>query len=92
MSNDPADPTVNLTITAFVEVEFGFDPSFLNVGEISKGDTIVKHANLAIKYPDKMKITEITTSSPFVTAEQVDAQASEENPGKIEYVIRILPG
>ncbi len=86
-SNDPANPTIDLSITAFVEVEFDYESNLIDVGTLHKGDTASGQAYLSIKHPEKTKVADISSSSPFVSAKLVGGDA-----GKMKIEVTVLPG
>ena len=64
----------------------------MNFGRVKTNDTVTKSTFIQIMDPEKTKITDITTSSPFVLAKQVEASDSADNHTKIEVEITLLPG
>jgi len=79
-------------VEALVEVEFDFDSYVLSFGSVSQNDSLTKSAFIQVKDPKKTKITDITTSSPFVNARQVKPPVLEGNKTKIEIEVTLLPG
>lgn len=75
-----------------IEVEFDFDSYSLSFGSVSQNDSLTKSAFIQVKDPKKTKITDITTSSPLVTARQVKPPVLEGNKTKIEIEVTLLPG
>jgi hypothetical protein len=90
VSNDPVNPKARLKIEAFVEVEFDFTSYVLDFGTISDKDTVTKSVFLSIKNPQEAKITDITTSTPFIVARQVGPV--DMDSGRAEIEITVLPG
>jgi len=76
-------------MTGIVEIDFGFTTSSMSVGSVLKNDSKTRAAFLEIKDTAKTKITGISTSSEFVTAEIDDGKY--EN-GKVKINITINPG
>ena len=90
-SNDPINPTTQISITAFIEVEFNFASYSLDFGKVSKDDTATKSTYLQIKNPQSTKITDIVASSPFISAKQLEPSEPIDS-SRIEIEIRLLPG
>lgn len=91
-SNDPTNTESPLSIMALVQVQFDFASNNLNFGKISEGETVTRSTSLQIMDPDKTKIIEITTSSPFVQAVQVPSSSSPGNRSEAEIQVTISPG
>jgi hypothetical protein len=90
-SNDPVNPTPRIFITAFIEVEFDFSSYQLDFGKVAKEETVTKSAYLHIKDPQNTKITDITTSSPFILAKQLKPSGTVDS-GDIEVEVTLSPG
>ncbi len=90
-SNDPIKPTTQISITAFVEVEFDFASYQLDFGKVDKDDTVTKSAYLHIKDRQNVSITDITTSSPFISAKQLKPSDTADS-SNIEIDVTLSPG
>jgi hypothetical protein len=90
-SNDPVNPMTQISITAFIEVEFDFASYSLDFGKVSKDETVTKSAFLEIKDPQSTKITDITTSSPFISAKRPEPSVQPDSD-KIEIEVTLSPG
>lgn len=78
-------------MTAFVDVIFDFVSYALAMGKVRQDETVSKSAFLQIKDMDKIKITDIKSSSEFITVEHVpNADLLEEN--QLEYKVTLSPG
>ncbi len=91
-SNDPENPTTRISVTVLIEVEFDFESYTLNYGRMRTNDTATKSTFIQILDPEKTRFTDITTSSPFVSAKRVEASDSADNHTRIEIEVTLLPG
>jgi len=75
-----------------IEIEFDFESYSLNFGKLRTSDTATKSIFIQILDPEKTRITDITTSSPLVSAKRVEASDSADNRTRIEVEVTLLPG
>jgi hypothetical protein len=86
-SNDPVKPKTTLKISAFVEVEFGFETNTLNMGRIPKGESDTRNAVLLLKDASKTDLVEVSTNSPDINARIINSDSGEE--GRIEVEVTV---
>lgn len=91
-SNDPQNPTTTIKVIAYVELDFEFESVTLYMGKVPKGDGAIKWAFLRVKDPEEVKIVDITTSSPYITARQIDRSLDNTDRNRIEIEVTLLPG
>ena len=91
-SNDPENPTTRISVTVLIEIEFDFESYSLNFGKLRTNDTATKSIFIQILDPEKTRITDITTSSPFVSVKRVEASDSADNRTRIELEVTLSPG
>lgn len=91
-SNDPVNPTTEIHVKAFVEVVFGFESSSLRIGDIHKEESVTKTAFIQVKDKEVTKITDIITSSPFITAREVNYTDTIGANEKFKIEIAVSPG
>ena len=75
-----------------IEIEFDFESYSLNFGKLRTNDTATKSIFIQILDPETTRITDITTSSPLVSAKRVEASDSADNRTRIEVEVTLLPG
>ncbi|MFQ6007419.1 MAG: hypothetical protein ACE5K8_00560 [Candidatus Zixiibacteriota bacterium] len=80
-----------ISITAFIEVEFDFVTYSLDFGKVSWDETVTKSTFLHIKDQQNTRITDITTSSPFISAKQLEPSTTVDS-GQIEIEVTLSPG
>jgi hypothetical protein len=88
-SNDPRKPRTIIDISAVVEVEFGFDQYFLDMGRIRNGQAESRTVALMLKDISKRQLLEISSQSPHVTARVVGSPAGSE--GRLEVEVAVGP-
>lgn len=76
-SNDPQNPRLTLKVVGRVEVIAGFSPSYLNLGRMLKGSRRTEVVKVEAKEPGKVRIGEVTTNDPRVTARLVEGGSGE---------------
>ncbi|MBD3219243.1 MAG: DUF1573 domain-containing protein [candidate division Zixibacteria bacterium] len=86
-SNDPVSPKESLTISAYVEAEFGFETNSLNMGRIRKGESVSRTATLLLKDTSKRNLLEIGSKSSHIDVQIVDGDS--ENDGRIEVEVTV---
>jgi hypothetical protein len=91
-SNDPQNPASKITMIAYVELDFEFEALSLYMGKVPKGDGTIKRAFIRVKDPDEVKVVRITTSSPYLTARQVERSPEDTDRSRIEIEVTLLPG
>jgi len=91
-SNDPLNPTTEIHVKAFVEVVFGFESSSLRIGNIHKEESVTKTAFIQVKDKEVTKITDIITSSPFITAREVNYTDTIGANKKFKIEMTVSPG
>ena len=70
-----------------MEVEFGFDQYFLDMGRIRNGQTESKTVVLMLKDMSKRQLLEVSSQSPHVTARVVGPPAGSEDRLEVEVVV-----
>ena len=83
---------MRISVTVLIEVEFDFELYSLNFGKLKTNDTATKSTFIQILDPEKTRIIDITTSSPFVSAKRVEASESADNRTRIEVKVTLSPG
>lgn len=90
-SSDPNNETTRVYVQAFIEVAFGFDSYALNFGKIQGNEPTSKTIALLVKDPDNTQVTDIVSSSEYITATQMST--TDDSAGaKIELEVTINPG
>lgn len=87
-SNDPIRPRTTLSISAFVEVEFGFETNTINIGRVRKGESISKTAVLLLKDVSKRDLVEVSTNSPHIDARILESNGRDEGRIEVEVSVR----
>ena len=83
---------MRISVTVLIEVEFDFELYTLNYGRMRTNDTATKSTFIQILDPEKTRITDITTSSPLVSAKRIEASDSADNRTRIEVEVTLSPG
>jgi Protein of unknown function (DUF1573) len=89
-SNDPANPKASLKISAFIEVEFGFETYSLKMDQIRKGESKSKTAVLILKDSSKRNLLELNTQSSNIFVKIVESASGDE--GRIDVEVTVKPG
>jgi len=94
-STDSTNLNATIRVLAKIELDFDFEIPNLYMGRIGKSDTVTKSAFIGVKGSEKIKILNVTSSSPYITAREVSLGAdSGSSRIKIEVILRpgLLPG
>lgn len=85
-SNDPRRPSTTLEVSAFIEIQFGFDRLTLDMGRLRWGQPARKSATLSIKNTARVGLVQLTTSSSSLTAK---GEPSVRDSGQVRVEIAV---
>lgn len=88
-SNDPVNPKTSLYVSAFVEIQFGFEGYNLDFGRIRKGDSATKTTFLVLKDPAKTRALQIESKSPYVSVKRISSTNADN--GRIQIEVTLSP-
>ena len=77
-SNDPRNPRATLSVSALIDVAFGFEEYNLDMGTIRKGQSVSKSTILIAKDPSITKTITLVSSSPLFTATLANNPTAEK--------------
>lgn len=63
-SNDPKQPKFTLTLSGDVEVIAAFEPAYVRLGRVARGEKKTQTVKVVARDPGKFKITQIKPSNP----------------------------
>jgi len=90
-TNDPETPKARVRITAFIEVDFGFESRMLNFGDVDLTERVTKTAFFRIKEPNQMQISELKSSSPYIEVTKVSQEPDTSGGDRVELAVTLLP-
>ena len=91
-SNDPDNSTTKLYVTANIKVLFGFEASIIDFGKVQKDEKIKKSVNFVTQGLRGIEVTELKSSSEFITAKVITSESTAKSEEKIAIEICLLPG
>jgi hypothetical protein len=91
-SDDPENPTTTISVRALIEVEFDFESPSLHVGRLAEKDSVTRLAYLRFKSVEPIKILDITSSSPLISARQIGGPGEGSDSNRIGFEITVAPG
>lgn len=86
-SNDPVNPKTRLHVSALIEVKFGFESYSLDFGDLHRGETATKTADLVLKDQSKRSLLELSSESPFVAVETTDSSGSDMSQIEVQVTV-----
>lgn len=63
-SNDPKQPKFTLTLSGDIEVIAAFEPAYVRLGRVARGEKKTQSVKVVAREPDKFKITSIKPTNP----------------------------
>lgn len=91
-SNDPVNKISKVYVSAFIEVDFDFEMHGFNFGKVRVDEPVVRSVYMLVKDPSTTKITDLESSSPYLTAKEVGVKPMEQGEAKVEIELTLLPG
>jgi hypothetical protein len=91
-SNDPDNSTTKLYIIANVKVLFGFETSLVDFGMLQKDEKAKQSVNFVTQGLKGIEITELKSSSEYITAKVITSESTAKSEDKIAIEICLLPG
>lgn len=91
-SNDPDNSTTKLYVTANIKVLFGFEASIIDFGKVQKDEKIKKSVNFVTQGLRGIEVTELKSSSEYITAKVITSESTAKSEEKIAIEICLLPG
>lgn len=91
-SNDPDNSTTKLYVTANVKVLFGFETSMIDFGKLQKDKKVKKSVNFVTRGLKGIEVTELKSSSEYITAKVITSESTVKSEEKITIEICLLPG
>jgi len=68
-SNDPLQPTVRLTVSADVSVQFALEPTAVNFGQLGRNDTFSQYLSVTGSEKDQVKILDANSTGGNIAVE-----------------------
>ncbi len=87
-SNDPVRPKVILSVSAQIDIQFGFETQILDFGRLLKGETATKTAIVTLKDHTKRNLLEVTSKSPYIGAEIIESTTTDADRIDIEVTVK----
>lgn len=91
-SNDPLEPKSSLSFKAFIEVIFDFAIHNLYMGKFHKDREVSKSSIIVVDDPEKTRIIDLKSSSPFITARQLDYLENKDGYSRLKIQVTVAPG
>lgn len=88
-SNDLVNPKSTLNVSVLIEIQFGFETSFLNFGRIRKGESTTKTAVVILKDQSKESLLELNAPSSYIAVKTIKSTNSDK--GRIDVEVTVRP-
>ncbi len=85
-SNDPANPSIQLKISATIEELLGFSPSGLSLGDVERGQVLTRSFELTGKFAPTAKLLELE-SPPNLAIQMVEKKEGDKR--QVELTITV---
>jgi hypothetical protein len=76
ISNDKANPRLELTIKGEVTVDVAVEPRAVSFGQLGKAEKATRELKITVADPGKLKITEVVSDDPRVVLTRKDGDAA----------------
>lgn len=91
-SNDPENPSVKISIRAFVEPVFDFESPVLDIGKVGWKDRAAKTMSIRVRDAETVKVTGIESTSEFISARMLDETGKDERSRLLIMEVSLAPG
>lgn len=91
-TDDPTNPITTVYVQAFIEVDLGFEPASARMGKVNSRDMVTESVYIVAKEIETLKITDIKTSTAFISAKEVPDDAPTGERQRLRLEITVKPG
>ena len=91
VSNDPKNPKTTLHVEAQVKFDAGYEDFSLDLGNVLRNRQTIHDVAIDINRSKSIKVSEITSSSEFISARVVEPADTTKPPDSIHIAIAVGP-